>query len=114
MFVSDEETGGEIGAEWLTAIHPDKVRCDLLLNDGAGQAFEYGGRRRYGVCCAEKGIFRFTVTAHGVAGHAALPKLGDNALIKLWPVLARLASQRESFELTEPAAALLAGLGEDP
>jgi acetylornithine deacetylase/succinyl-diaminopimelate desuccinylase-like protein len=114
VFVSDEETGGEIGADWLTATHPDKVRCDLLLNEGAGQAFEYGGRRRYGVCCAEKGIFRFTVTARGVAGHAALPKLGDNALLKLGPVLARLASQPDSYELTEAPAAMLTALGEDP
>ena len=30
----------------------------------AARSFEYGGRRRYGVCCAEKGIFRFNVTAH--------------------------------------------------
>ena len=49
--------------------------------------FEYGGRRRYGVCCAEKGIFRFTLTAHGAAGHASLPRTGDNALLKLAPVL---------------------------
>src|ERR1039458_9184602 len=45
VFVSDEETGGEIGADWLTATHPDKVRCELLINEGAGQVFEYGGRR---------------------------------------------------------------------
>src|SRR5947209_5704368 len=34
VFVSDEETGGELGAQWLTREHPDKVRCDLLLNEG--------------------------------------------------------------------------------
>ena len=44
--------------------------------------------RHYGVCCAEKGIFRFNVTAHGAAGHASLPRTGDNALLKLAPVLA--------------------------
>ena len=60
MFVADEETGGDLGARWLTEQHPDKVRCDLLINEGGGESFEYGGRRLYGVCCAEKGIFRFT------------------------------------------------------
>jgi acetylornithine deacetylase/succinyl-diaminopimelate desuccinylase-like protein len=114
VFVSDEETGGAVGAHWLTDTHPDKVRCDLLLNEGAGEAFEYRGRRRYGVCCAEKGIFRFNVTASGVAGHASLPRTGDNALLKLAPVLAALGHQPESFELTEAPAALLRGLGEDP
>ena len=114
VFVSDEETGGDLGAHWLTRTHPEKTRCDFLLNEGGGQVFEYDGRRRYGVCCAEKGIFRFTITALGAAGHASLPRTGDNALLKLGPVLARLADQPSSFELTEAPAALLRGLGEDP
>jgi acetylornithine deacetylase/succinyl-diaminopimelate desuccinylase-like protein len=114
VFVSDEETGGDVGAHWLTETHPDKVRCDLLLNEGAGAFFEYQGQRRYGVCCAEKGIFRFNVTARGVAGHASLPRTGDNALLKLAPVLAALADQPESFDLTEAPTAFLRGIGADP
>jgi acetylornithine deacetylase/succinyl-diaminopimelate desuccinylase-like protein len=114
VFVADEETGGDVGAHWLTTEHPDSVRCDMLLNEGAGEVFEYSGDRLYGVCCAEKGIFRFNVTARGTAGHASLPRTGDNALLKLAPVLAALADQPESFELPEAPAALLRGLGEDP
>ncbi|MGZ4251529.1 MAG: M20 family metallopeptidase, partial [Solirubrobacteraceae bacterium] len=114
VFVSDEETGGDVGADWLTRNHPDKVRCDMLLNEGGGEVFEYQGRRRYGVCCAEKGIFRFRLTATGAAGHASLPKTGDNALLKLGPVLQKFAQNGSSFELTEAPAALLRGLGHDP
>jgi acetylornithine deacetylase/succinyl-diaminopimelate desuccinylase-like protein len=114
VFVADEETGGDVGAHWLTTEHPDKVRCDMLLNEGGGESFAYGGQRYYGVCCAEKGIFRFNVTAHGAAGHASLPRTGDNALLKLAPVLARLADQPDSYALTDGPAALLRGLGEDP
>jgi acetylornithine deacetylase/succinyl-diaminopimelate desuccinylase-like protein len=114
VFVADEETGGDVGAHWLTGEHPDKVRCDMLLNEGGGESFEYGGQRRYGVCCAEKGIFRFNVIAHGAAGHASIPRTGDNALLKLAPVLARLADQPESYAVTDGPAALLRGLGEDP
>jgi acetylornithine deacetylase/succinyl-diaminopimelate desuccinylase-like protein len=118
VFVSDEETGGDVGAHWLTETHPDAVRCDFLLNEGAGEAFEFEGRRRYGVCCAEKGIFRFNVTALGMAGHASLPRTGDNALLKLAPVLSALAQHGAGgegfFELTEAPAALLRGLGFDP
>jgi acetylornithine deacetylase/succinyl-diaminopimelate desuccinylase-like protein len=114
VFVADEETGGDLGAHWLTTNHPDKVRCDMLINEGGGESFQYGGRRHYGVCCAEKGIFRFNITAHGAAGHASLPRTGDNALLKLGPVLAKLADQPESFEMTEGPAELLRGLGEDP
>ena len=54
VFVSDEETGGDVGAHWLCTEHPDKVRCDMLLNEGGGEAFQYDGHRYYGVCCAEK------------------------------------------------------------
>jgi acetylornithine deacetylase/succinyl-diaminopimelate desuccinylase-like protein len=112
--VADEETGGDLGAHWLTTNHPDKVRCDMLLNEGAGEVFEYRGGRHYGVCCSEKGIFRFTVTTSGVAGHASIPSMGENALLKLGPILAALARRQPRFELTEEPLALLQGLGEDP
>jgi acetylornithine deacetylase/succinyl-diaminopimelate desuccinylase-like protein len=114
MFVSDEETGGELGARWLTEQHPDKVRCDMLINEGAGEVFQYGGRRFYGVCCAEKGIFRFKLTARGVAGHASLPRMGDNALLRLAPVLAKLDEAGVAYDIGTVPAALLKGLGLDP
>jgi acetylornithine deacetylase/succinyl-diaminopimelate desuccinylase-like protein len=114
VFVADEETGGDVGAHWLCTEHPEKVRCDMLLNEGGGAAFQYDGRRHYGVCCAEKGIFRFNLTAHGMAGHASLPRTGDNALLKLGPVLAALADPPEAYAVTDAPAALLRELGEDP
>ena len=114
VFVADEETGGDYGAQWLTETHPDTVRCDLLINEGAGSHFTIGGARHYGVCCAEKGIYRFTLTARGVAGHASLPRTGDNALVKLGSILTRLGSGAQpGYDLTEGPAALLAGLGLD-
>jgi acetylornithine deacetylase/succinyl-diaminopimelate desuccinylase-like protein len=119
--VVDEETGGELGAQWITKEHPEKVRCDLLVNEGGGAVFEYGGppthppaRRHYGVCCAEKGVFRFTVTTDGVAGHASMPKIGENALLKMAPVLERLAARQPAYELTAEPEAFLRALGEDP
>ncbi len=114
VFVCDEETGGELGAQWLTREHPDKVRCDMLINEGGGDSFEFGGGRKYGVCCGEKGVFRFQLTAHGTAGHASLPRTGDNALIKLAPAISKLAASGPAFEMTEGPAALLERLGADP
>lgn len=112
--VVDEETGGELGAQWITETHPEKVRCDLLINEGGGAVFEYGGRRCYGVCCAEKGVFRFTVTTDGVAGHASMPGMGENALLKMGPVLERLGARQPSYRPTEEPLAFLRGIGEDP
>jgi acetylornithine deacetylase/succinyl-diaminopimelate desuccinylase-like protein len=117
MCVADEEAGGALGAQFLTEQHPDAVRCDLLINEGGGEVMEYRERRLYGVCCAEKGVFRFTLTAGGVAGHASIPRMGDNALLKLAPLLARLGERQPAFDITpEPAALLraLEGDGDDP
>ncbi len=111
--VVDEETGGSLGAEWITVEHPEKVRCDMLINEGGGAAFEYGGRRRYGVCCAEKGVFRFTVTTEGVAGHASMPSMGENALLKMGPLLERFAARQPSYSETDVLRAFLTALGED-
>jgi acetylornithine deacetylase/succinyl-diaminopimelate desuccinylase-like protein len=110
----DEETGGELGAQWLTRVHPEKVRCDLLVNEGGGAVFEYGDRRRYGVCCAEKGVFRFTLATDGAAGHASLPSMGENALLKMGPLLQRIAASQPAYRLTAEAEAFLRAIGEDP
>jgi acetylornithine deacetylase/succinyl-diaminopimelate desuccinylase-like protein len=112
--VVDEETGGALGAQWITENHPEKVRCDMLVNEGGGALFEYRGRRCYGVCCAEKGVFRFTVTTDGVAGHASMPSMGENALLKMGPLLERFAARQPSYRATEEARAFLEGVGEDP
>lgn len=111
--VVDEETGGELGAKWLCENHPEKVRCDMLLNEGGGPCFELDGGRYYGVCCAEKGVFRFTVATDGAAGHASMPKLGENALLKMAPVLERFATRQPSLEPTAEPLAFLRGIGED-
>jgi acetylornithine deacetylase/succinyl-diaminopimelate desuccinylase-like protein len=112
--VVDEETGGSLGAEWITRNHPEKVRCDLLINEGGGAVFEYNGRRCYGACCAEKGVFRFTLITEGVAGHASMPAMGDNALLKMGPLLERFAARQPAYELTDEPLEFLRGIGEDP
>ena len=110
VVTADEEAGAEHGARWLCERHPDKVRADLVVNEGAGEVIGYAGRRLYGVCVAEKGVFRFTLTTSGRAGHASIPRIGDNALTKLAPVLEALSGGRVVLERTLEGDALLAGL----
>ncbi|HEX8159687.1 MAG TPA: M20/M25/M40 family metallo-hydrolase, partial [Solirubrobacteraceae bacterium] len=114
VVVVDEEVGGALGAIWICEQHPDKVRCDYLLNEGAGAVIPFDGDRDYGVCVAEKGVFRFRLTTDGVAGHASIPKIGDNALLKMAPLLARMADRQPAFDLTPGPRALLDGLGLEP
>jgi acetylornithine deacetylase/succinyl-diaminopimelate desuccinylase-like protein len=109
--VVDEETGGAEGAQWICREHPELVRCDYLLNEGAGAVIPFDGGRYYGVCVAEKGVFRFKVVTDGVAGHASLPKIGDNALLKLAPYIQAMADRQPGHDLTEGPRAMLEGLG---
>ena len=112
--VVDEETGGRLGAQWLTEQRPDVARVDWLLNEGGGAVIPYGDRRLYGVCCAEKGTFRFRVRARGRAGLAAVPALADNALLKLVPALERLGAGRAEYDVVDAPRAFLESIGEDP
>jgi acetylornithine deacetylase/succinyl-diaminopimelate desuccinylase-like protein len=114
IVTADEEAGAEHGAQWLCREHPDTVRCDFMVNEGAGEIVHFDGRRVYGVCVAEKGVFRFTLTTHGVAGHASIPRIGDNALTKLAPLLQAMRDRQPSLELSPEPESLLTALGIDP
>jgi acetylornithine deacetylase/succinyl-diaminopimelate desuccinylase-like protein len=59
-------------------------------------------------------VFRFTLSTEGVAGHASMPKMGENALLKMGPLLERLGARQPAYQLTEVPRAFLAGIGEDP
>jgi acetylornithine deacetylase/succinyl-diaminopimelate desuccinylase-like protein len=111
--VSDEEVDGT-GAEWLTAEHPELVRCDYLLNEGAGESLVLDGVRHYTISTGEKGVFRFTLSTQGAASHASVPMQADNALLKLAPLLERLAADRPGWDMSAGLRALLAELGLDP
>lgn len=106
---ADEEMGAAAGAQWLCSEHPDKVRSDYVLNEGGGISFELDGRRFYTLCVGEKGPCRFLMRARGVAGHASVPGLGDNALLKLAPALERLREQ-PPLEPTPEGVAFVAAL----
>ena len=110
VVVVDEETGGGEGARWICEHHPDLVRCDYLLNEGAGSLIPFAGGRYYGVCVGEKGVFRFRLLTDGVAGHASIPRIGDNALLKLAPLLQAMGDRQPGFDLTDGPRALLEGL----
>ena len=112
--VADEETGGVLGAKWITENRPELSKVDFLLNEGAGAVMPYGDRRLYGVCVAEKGTFRFNVSTSGVAAHASVPGLAENALLRLAPIITKLGERRPRYDLMEATQAWLEALGEDP
>jgi acetylornithine deacetylase/succinyl-diaminopimelate desuccinylase-like protein len=112
VLTADEEAGGGFGARWLCEQHPDKVRSDFVVNEGGGGLIEHGGRRLYTLSVGEKGIFRIRLRTHGEAGHASLPRIGDNALLKLAGHIAALSEQPPPEPTPEGEALLAALLGE--
>lgn len=109
IVTADEECGAHLGAKWLCERHPEKVRADLVVNEGGGVMFELDGRRFYTLAVGEKGVFRFKLRARGRAGHGSVPSLGDNALLRLAPVLSRLREQ-PALEPTPAGVAFLSGV----
>lgn len=110
----DEEVAGLYGAMWLCGAMPEKVRCDMVVNEGAGAVFQLDGRRFHGVSVAEKGVFRFTLATAGRAGHASIPGIGENALGKMAPLLKAISERRPPLEPSPEGDALLRALGREP
>jgi acetylornithine deacetylase/succinyl-diaminopimelate desuccinylase-like protein len=113
VVTADEEAGAAVGAQWLCREVPDKVRSDFVVNEGGGSSFTFDGRRIYTVGVAEKGVFRFTLTTLGAAGHASMPRLGDNALVKMAPLLEQFAHRRPTLERSAEPEAFMHALGID-
>jgi acetylornithine deacetylase/succinyl-diaminopimelate desuccinylase-like protein len=112
VITADEEVGGGLGAQWLCEQHPDKVRSDFVVNEGGGEMFELAGRRLYTLSVGEKGIFRMRVKVNGRAGHASLPRIGENALLKLAGYLSALSEQPAPEPTAVGEALLEATFGE--
>jgi acetylornithine deacetylase/succinyl-diaminopimelate desuccinylase-like protein len=113
VITADEEVGGGLGAQWLCEQHPEVVRSDFVVNEGGGGRFELGDRRLYTLSVGEKGIFRMRLKAKGQAGHASLPRIGDNALLKLAGYLSALSEQPPP-EPTAVGEALLEAIFGEP
>ena len=114
IFTADEEAGGSKGAAWLCEQHPDKVRCDFIINEGGGDSVDFEGQKIYFGGVAEKGVFRFSILTHGRAGHASIPRIGDNALTKMAPILEALRGGRPVLEMSEEPEAFMRAIGLDP
>jgi len=112
---ADEEVGDGFGLQWLCEAHPDAVRCDYAVNEGAGDRLELGGRVYYLCSTAEKMTAPFTIRVHGRSGHASMPGIADNALVKAVRLVERLDQYRPEPQLQQEVEAFLrAVLGDLP
>ena len=91
------------------------MRCDYALNEGGGERLVIGGSPIYLCATAEKMSAPFKVRVHGRSGHASMPGIGDNALVKAARYLEALGAYEPPVELIPEAKGLLeATLGEAP
>ncbi|MBC7131149.1 M20/M25/M40 family metallo-hydrolase, partial [Candidatus Bathyarchaeota archaeon] len=96
---ADEERGGQAGAGWLAANHPDKVKAEYVINEGGGQAIPMNGKNIFTVQTAEKGILWLKVKAKGKPGHGSIPGAADNAVLRMSKVVEKLGTYREPLTL---------------
>jgi acetylornithine deacetylase/succinyl-diaminopimelate desuccinylase-like protein len=113
LFVAtaDEEAGGEWGMGWLLEHHPEVLDAEYALNEGGRTRIIEGGRTYLAVQSAEKVSHVVTATAHGSAGHAAIP-LADNAVFRLGRALDQLSRYAEPVMLTETTRQFFSRLAE--
>jgi acetylornithine deacetylase/succinyl-diaminopimelate desuccinylase-like protein len=112
---ADEEVGPEHGLMWLCEEHPDLVRVDYAVNEGGGERVVLGGRPFYLCAAAEKMSSPIRITVHGRAGHASMPEIAENALVKAAPLIERLAAHRPEPQVGPEVAGFLdVVLGERP
>jgi acetylornithine deacetylase/succinyl-diaminopimelate desuccinylase-like protein len=89
--MADEEMGGEYGIDWFAQHHPDLLRGDFCLNEGAYGWARWGAVERpfFGYSPTEKNPLWLRLRAEGPPGHGSLPH-ADNALGRLVRALDRI------------------------
>jgi acetylornithine deacetylase/succinyl-diaminopimelate desuccinylase-like protein len=113
---ADEEVGDDFGLSWLCREHPDTVRCGFAINEGGGDRLVLAdGTAIYECTTAEKKTAPFRIHVRGRSGHASMPGIADNALVKAAVLIERLAAYRPEPQLgPEVEGFLRAVLGEVP
>src|SRR5512132_4447416 len=104
---ADEEVGAGFGASWLCEEHADAVRCDYLVNEGSGERVELGGNAFFLCSVAEEMSAPFRLRVHGRSGHASMPGIADNALVKAARLITALGEYLPEQQLIPEVTALL-------
>ncbi|MDP8968314.1 MAG: M20/M25/M40 family metallo-hydrolase [Actinomycetota bacterium] len=108
--VSDEESGGGLGARFLVEEHPelfDGVR--FAIGEFGGFTLELAGRRFYPIMVAEKQLCVVRATLRGAAGHGSLP-VRNAAMGRLGRLLAALDRRRLPVHLTPVVGSMIAAM----
>lgn len=110
LAVSDEETGGSQGMDWLVRNHLDMLDPEWVWDEGgSGIKGLLGDRVLFGVAVAEKRLLHLRVTATGQAGHGSMPH-GDNANVTLMRALMSVVNKPQPVRINEVTERMLHAL----
>ena len=108
---SDEETGGRLGAGWISRQRPDLLRdAAYLLTEGGDVQIGKHGSEAWHVAVTEKAPCWLRLSAEGPAGHSSVPP--RNAAV---PRLVRALDRVRRIEMQTrivPAVAAMAPLAD--
>ena len=111
---ADEEVGVDFGLSWLCREHPDAVRTNFCVNEGGGDRVVVDGRPLYLCASAEKMSSPFLLRVRGRSGHASMPGIADNALIRAARLLERLGRLEPAPRLLPETEGFFRALGAAP
>ena len=111
---ADEEVGEDFGFSWLCREHPDAVRADFCVNEGGGDRVVVDGQTLYLCSSAEKMSSPFRLRVRGRSGHASMPGIADNALVRAARLIERLGGLEQTPRLLPETEGFFRALGGVP
>ena len=110
--LSDEESGGRLGARFVVEEHPELFDgVKYAIGEFGGFSLDIAGRRFYPMMVAEKQICVVRATLRGRAGHGSLPVRGG-AMARLGRLLSAL-DRRLPVHVTPVARSMIVGIASE-
>jgi acetylornithine deacetylase/succinyl-diaminopimelate desuccinylase-like protein len=104
---ADEEVNEDYGLSWLVQERPDLVQADFSITEGGGERCVFGGSAFYLCAVGEKMSAPFRVHVRGRSGHASVPSIADNALVKAARLIEALGGYHAPPQLIPEVARFL-------
>lgn len=113
LILSDEETGGELGAKYVAENHAEEFAdVEYAIGEFGGFPMDVAGSTFYPIQVAEKQVCWLKATFTGDGGHASRPQR-DGPMHALGTVLTRLTENRLPVRITPAAEEFIERLAEE-
>ena len=112
LAVSDEETGGAMGGEWLINHLESELDAEYLINEG-GAGWRIGDMTGFNLAVGEKGPLWLLLRTEGPPGHGSVP-VAENAVVRLARALSAIAEYRQPIRVIGQMRGFLEKAGIDP